>query len=133
VPSVLLTLACVVLGLVFFRAPNVDTALHMVDAMLGGGALGMHSSQLLTVRQVQLILVLLAIVWVMPNTQEWLRGTPTGLGELRPPGWFERLISARALDWRPSPVLAVLVGLLGFLAVAKAISAAPPEFIYFNF
>jgi alginate O-acetyltransferase complex protein AlgI len=133
VPSVLLTLACVVFGLVFFRSPDLETAWHMVKAMLGGGSLSLHSSQLLTHRQVQLILVLLAVVWLMPNTQEWLRDTPTGLGELRPPGWFERWISARSLGWRPSLALAVIVGLLGFLAIAKAISAAPPEFIYFNF
>lgn len=133
VPSVLLTLVCVVFGLVLFRAPDVATALHMFDAMVGGASLSLHSSQLLSHRQVQLTLVLLAIVWLMPNTQEWLRGTPTGLGEVRPPGWFERWITAHSLGWRPAPVVAVIVGLLGFLAIAKAISAAPPEFIYFNF
>jgi len=130
---VLLTLVCVVFGLVLFRAPDVGTALHMLDAMFGGASLSLHSSQLLSHRQVQLTLVLLAIVWLLPNTQEWLRGTPTGLGEVRPPGWFERWITAHSLGWRPAPAVAVIVGLLGFLAIAKAISAAPPEFIYFNF
>jgi alginate O-acetyltransferase complex protein AlgI len=132
--SVLLTLACVILGLVFFRSPDIDTAFRLVEAMVGANGVGLHSSQLLTQRQVQLTLVLTAIVWLLPNTQEWLRRVPTGLGELRSPGWIERQIFALAsFGWRPSRAFAVAVGLLGFLAIAKAISAAPPEFIYFNF
>lgn len=134
VPSVLLTLACVVVGLVFFRSHDVDTAFRLVESMVGVNGMSLQSSQLLTHRQVQLTLILLAIVWLFPNTQEWLRRFPTGLGELRKPGWLERQISSFAsFGWRPSPAFAVGVGLLGFLAIAKAISAAPPEFIYFNF
>src|SRR5882757_3991020 len=132
VPSVLLTLACVVVGLVFFRSPELATALYLVEAMFGGNSLSLHSSQLLSHRQVQLTLVLLAIVWLLPNTQEWLRRFPTGLGELRPPGLLERqAASLLRIGWRPSTAFAVIVGVLGFFAIAKAISAAPPEFIYF--
>ena len=134
VPSVLLTLACVVLGLVFFRSPDVGTAFSIVEAMFGANGVTFQSSQLLTRRQVELTLVLLAIIWLLPNTQEWLRRFPTGLGGLRSPGWLERQISPLAsFDWRPSAAFAIVVGLLGFLAIAKAISAAPPEFIYFQF
>jgi hypothetical protein len=82
---------------------------------------------------VELTLVMLAIVWLLPNTQEWLRRFPTGLGELREPGWLERLLTPIGSSWQPSAAIGVAVGLLAFLAVTKAISAAPPEFIYFNF
>jgi hypothetical protein len=133
VPSVLLTLACVVFGLAFFRSPDVGTALRLVEAMFGANGLEFQSSQLLTYRQVELTLVLLAIVWLLPNTQEWLRRFPTGLGELREPGWLERRLAPIGSSWQPSAAIGVAVGLLAFLAVAKAISAAPPEFIYFNF
>lgn len=134
VPSVLLTFGCVVLGAIFFRSPDLETAFRLVEAMAGFNGAPVQSSQLLTHRQVQLTLILLAIVWLLPNTQEWLRRFPTGLGELRNPGWLERQISSFAsFGWQPSRAFAVAVGLLGFLAIAKAISAAPPEFIYFNF
>jgi alginate O-acetyltransferase complex protein AlgI len=133
VPSVLLTLACVVFGLIFFRSPDVGTAFRLVEAMFGANGLRFQSSQLLTHRQVELTLVMLAIVWLLPNTQEWLRRFPTGLGELREPGWLERLLTPIGSSWQPSAAIGVAVGLLAFLAVTKAISAAPPEFIYFNF
>ncbi len=134
VPSVLLTLACVVLGLVFFRSHDVGTAFSIIEAMFGANGVTFQSSQLLTHRQVQLTVVLMAIIWLLPNTQEWLRRFPTGLGGLRSPGWLERQISLfGSFAWRPSPLFAVAVGMLGFLAMAKAISAAPPEFIYFQF
>ncbi len=133
-PSVLLTLGCVVFGLVFFRSPDLETAFRLAGAMAGANGLGLQGTQLLTHRQIELTMALLAIVWLLPNTQEWLRGFPTGLGELRKPGWIERQISPLAsIAWRPTPLFAVAVGMLGFLAIAKAISAAAPEFIYFNF
>jgi D-alanyl-lipoteichoic acid acyltransferase DltB (MBOAT superfamily) len=133
-PSMLLTLACVVIGLVFFRSPDLETALGLVEAMFGGTSHSLQSSQLLSHRQVQLTMVLLAIVWLLPNSQEWLRRLPTGLGELRAPGLLERRAASwLQIGWRPSTAFALIVGVLGFLAIAKAISAAPPEFIYFNF
>jgi alginate O-acetyltransferase complex protein AlgI len=133
VPSLLLTLACVVLGLVFFRSPDIATAWHLVEAMFGANGLTFQSTQLLGHRQILLTLVLLAIVWLLPNTQEWLRHVPTGLGELRKPGFIEGQLARLGSSWRPSPAVAVAIGILAFVTIAKAISAASPEFIYFNF
>lgn len=135
VASVLLTLGCVVVGLVFFRSPDIASALRFVAAMLGANGLGLHRTALFSVDQIELSAVLLAVVWLLPNTQEWLRRFPTGLGDVGEPRWLERRLSflQGVTVWRPSPALGVAVGVLGFFAVAKAVSMAPAEFIYFNF
>jgi D-alanyl-lipoteichoic acid acyltransferase DltB (MBOAT superfamily) len=135
VPNMLLTLGCVVVGLVFFRAPDLATALQLIEAMAGVNGVELKTTEFLNKSQVAFIALLFAVVWILPNTQEWLRKYPTGLGTVRAPGWFERKLGALGpvSTWQPSGAVAVLVGLLGFLAITRAISAAPPEFIYFNF
>lgn len=134
-PSVLLTMACVVVGLVFFRSPDVPTALHLLECMAGVNGIGLRVADLLTVRPFGLQVVLLSIVWFLPNTQEWLRHYETGIGSLRQPTPIAERLSNRfaMLTWRPSPAFAVMIGAVGFLAVARAISAAPSMFLYFNF
>jgi len=132
---VLLTLGCVVVGLVFFRSPDIGAALRFIGAMVGSNGVEIHGMDLLSFQQVGLMALLFAIVWLFPNTQEWLRRFPTGLGAIREPGWLERKLTSVGIvtAWRPSPAFAVIVGLIGFFAVTRALSAAPSEFIYFNF
>ncbi|MCW0000110.1 MBOAT family protein [Pararhizobium sp. YC-54] len=135
VPSVLMTMGCVMVGLVFFRSPDLATALHLLRCMTGFNGLGLHSSELLDWDAVQLQLVLLAIVWFLPNVQEWLCHYETGLGEVRPAMWLnskQRLVS-RVFAWKPTPAFAALTGLIGFLAITRALSAAPTMFLYFQF
>ena len=134
VPSILLTMTCVVIALVFFRSHNVAEAVHLVKQMFGQSGVLYEDSYLFTKRQTLFLAVLLTIVWLCPNTQEWLRLFPTGIGSVRRSAWFERhnmLLSATS--WRPSPRFAVIVGVIGFFALAQAFSSAPAEFIYFNF
>jgi alginate O-acetyltransferase complex protein AlgI len=135
VPSVLFTLCCVVVGLVFFRSPDVSSALRFIAAMLGSNGVEFHTTELLTRRQVGLMGILLAIVWFFPNTQEWLRRYPTGLGNIRDPGWLERKFASIGIltAWHPTPAFAVALGVVGFFALTRALSSAPSEFIYFNF
>lgn len=132
---VLLTLACVVVGLVFFRSPDIASASRYVASMTGLNGVVFHATEMLSPLQVELMAFLLMIVWLFPNTQEWLRRFPTGLGPIREPGWLERRLTNLGIStaWRPSPAFGVAVGLIGFFALARALSLAPTEFIYFNF
>ena len=158
--SVLLTFVCVLVGLVFFRSQDVPAALRLLGDMLGAHGLFIpHRSlaesvtaqtvatlfhtrvlpfptlDLFTMSEAQFLVILFAIVWLLPNTQQWLRSYETGIGTVRGPVWLERVLPLARflLEWRPSVVHALLVGGLGFLAVTRALSAAPAEFLYFKF
>ncbi|WP_077966035.1 MBOAT family O-acyltransferase [Ensifer adhaerens] len=135
IPSVLLTMGCVMVGLVFFRSADLATALHLLLCMSGHHGLGLRSSELLDWDAVQVQLLLLAIVWLLPNVQEWLRRYETGLGQVRLATSLDhkQRLGDRIFAWQPTPGFAVVTGLIGFLAVTRALSAAPTEFLYFQF
>ncbi|TGQ47839.1 MBOAT family O-acyltransferase [Mesorhizobium sp. M00.F.Ca.ET.216.01.1.1] len=135
VPSVLMTMGCVMVGLVFFRSPDLATAFHLLRCMAGFNGLGFHSSELLDWDTVQLQLLLLTIVWFLPNVQEWLRRYETGLGQVDPATWLDRKLrlDSRMFALQPTPAFAVVTGLIGFLAVTRTLSAAPTMFLYFQF
>ncbi len=141
--SVLLTFLCVVLALVFFRAPDVASAVDLLRGMAGLNGvtlpkafaglpvlddLGVRFASLKLFEPVDAarILVFLAFVWTLPNAYQWLRDYPTAL-DFRPrAGWVDR-------RWRPSPALGVGFGALATVTLLYALSAAPTEFLYFQF
>jgi D-alanyl-lipoteichoic acid acyltransferase DltB (MBOAT superfamily) len=116
-----LTFLSVVVGWVFFRAPDFATASHMLQAMVRLGGLRLGSVEPLALVQV---LLLLFVAWYFPNTWQWLRRQHP----VSPPA-DERLERGFALrlDWRWSIGLAV--------AGAWAVLAAHryTEFLYFQF
>ncbi len=160
--SVLTTFACVIVALVFFRSANVGSALNMLAGIVGAhGAVlpqeyalplpGVYFlARLLHVKfagyemlsQVELpptevlfIAFLLAIVWLLPNTHQWLGRFETGLGtrpDSQSPGQRRPLLGS-VPTWQPKVKYGVLVGCLSFIAVMRALSAAPSEFLYFKF
>jgi len=73
----------------------------------------------------------LAFVWILPNTQEWMQRYRTALAWRPRESWLEHRLPFTA--WRPAPVLGVAVGVLAFFTLALAMSAAPTEFLYFQF
>ncbi|MBO1325506.1 MBOAT family protein [Acetobacter sp. TBRC 12305] len=128
--SVLLTCLCVLVGLVFFRADSVSAARAILHGMVlgapqGGGAIAVG------LRQVMLIAVLLLVVWGLPNAGQWMRNFQTALNYRPARSWLERAWPSSA--WRPGPVCGLVVGAVGMLAVMRALSAAPTEFLYFQF
>jgi len=152
VPAVLLTFLCVVLGNVFFRSPTMEGALNMLAGMVGmngvllptsferipgiaplAGLLGIDFEPgpffrpLLGLQ----IVLLLAFVWTLPNTQQFLRHYRTALNWRPQVSALQRRVAAAT--WRPGTAYGVALGLLGFFALAKAMSAAPTEFLYFQF
>ncbi len=70
----------------------------------------------------------------MPNTQLWMRHYRTALDAKPASSWLERLGSWLPLaTWRPTLVCGAAVGIVGFFALARALSVAPSEFLYFQF
>lgn len=150
--AVALTFLCVIVAMVFFRAADVPTALRMLAAMLGlnaGSGLNLVDPGLLeqgfgaagpTLLQ-QLgriaradftpIVLLLFFVWVLPNTQQWMRHYPTALNWRPRAHWLDRWMPIAS--WRPVRTIGVGVGVFSFFALARAFSAAPTEFLYFQF
>ena len=94
--------------------------------MWGGG-----ESIPVSVRQVVAIGLLLAVVWVLPNASQWMRGYQTALNYRPPVSWLERVWPGSA--WQRGLVCGLAVGALGSVAIMLALSAAPTEFLYFQF
>lgn len=149
--SVFLTFICVVMALVFFRADSVPAALNLLAGMLGQHglvvperlmslpgvgaithALGLPVAMLenFGLSEMVWIIGLLAIVWGLPNSQQLMRHYRTALSQPRQ-NWLQAAIPA--LIWRPTSAIGFAVGWLGFFLVIRAISAAPTEFLYFQF
>lgn len=150
--SVATTFVCVVVALVFFRAESVGAAMNLLSGMVGAAEpplppatdevtvrrwlearLGIVISPLTFTTRMELlaIAVMLAVVWMLPNTQQWLHEYPTALQPQPHPSWLQRRWTV--LRWRPSMAWAVLTGWLGFFIVMRACSRAPTEFLYFQF
>ncbi|MBV1797768.1 MBOAT family O-acyltransferase [Siccirubricoccus sp. G192] len=152
--AVLLTFVCVIVGLVFFRAPDIPTALRILEGMAGLGGVvvdysfyetrGLHGviallglpltvDPLFRLPQALVLALLLLVVWALPNTQQWMRHYRTAL-EARPgASWLERFPALPLVVWRPSLACGALVGVIAFFALARALSVAPSEFLYFQF
>jgi D-alanyl-lipoteichoic acid acyltransferase DltB (MBOAT superfamily) len=152
VPSVLLTFLCVLIALVFFRADDVASGLTLLGSMAGDNGV-VVPERLLAVPgvavlrqafdlpvadlenfglvQVLWIVALLAVVWGLPNAQQWLRNYRTALVTRTRASWAQAAFPV--LVWRPAALIGFAVGWLGFFVVIRAISAAPTEFLYFQF
>ncbi|HEY7579848.1 MAG TPA: MBOAT family O-acyltransferase [Acetobacteraceae bacterium] len=158
--SVLLTMLCVLIALVFFRAADVGSGLALLSDMLAAHglfipyypyddaqwahqlatlsdtrALPSPVIDLVTHNEFRFALIALLIVWCLPNTQQFLRRYPTSLGQVRGPTWIETKLRAAAqvLTWRPTMMFGALVGTIGFFALTKTFSSAPTEFLYWKF
>jgi alginate O-acetyltransferase complex protein AlgI len=150
--AVLLTFVCVVIALVFFRADDIPTAINLLSGMAGFNGVAAHPTLLqlpgvgkiteilgipvstapyFTLRRVFPIIVCLAIVWTLPNTQQWLGHYRTALGYKATQSWLQRLLPDSA--WRPTAPFGMVVGVFGVFALIRALSSAPTEFLYFQF
>ncbi len=143
----LLTFTAVVIGWVIFRAADFTTAVAMLKAMAGMNGLVLPdfwlpkwgaAGQWLAAQGVRFgdtrdlvggglvnwILILLAVVWFAPNTQQLLAAYRPALallaGQTR--GW---------LAWRPTPLYALLTAALALIAIFNLHRQS--EFLYFQF
>jgi D-alanyl-lipoteichoic acid acyltransferase DltB (MBOAT superfamily) len=118
--SVLLTYACVLVGQVFFRAANTTAAMHYVAGMFGLHGASWHDEAFRPSR-VLLAATGLAMVWILPNTQQIL-GQAGAAIQTRTWAW---------LSWRPSLRWSLAVGFLFFLSLLFVTNQA--TFLYFQF
>jgi D-alanyl-lipoteichoic acid acyltransferase DltB (MBOAT superfamily) len=120
-----LTFCAVIIAWVPFRADDLASAFAMLRAMAGANGLGSFNDSPELGPAWLLIVPLLALVWLAPNTQQitgYLPPAGPAPEPIRLPAW---------LRWRPSPRFAVAGGLL--LAVAFLSLSKVSEFIYFQF
>lgn len=144
----LLTFAAWLIGLAFFRSASVADAVVLVKSMFGmngfalpdywlakWGAFGQwlaangmsftEARGLVRGGLVNWIIILLAIVWFAPNTQQIMARYSPGLilpRDMQPARW---------LGWRPSPAFAVLAAGVAFAAIVNLHRHS--EFLYFQF
>ena len=142
--SILLTFTAVVIAWVPFRAANYDATLAMLGGMVGingvslpqilepylasllGNSLSFSGfvpiTRLETIEIIAWLPLGLAIVWLFPNTQQWLSNyAPAG----------DVVISQSRLAWHPSRTFAVIIGML--FAVSVLVFKKNNPFLYFQF
>ncbi|HET6334005.1 MAG TPA: MBOAT family O-acyltransferase [Polyangiales bacterium] len=150
--SVLVTFLCVVVALVYFRSSSVAAANQLLASMLGAGGLMVHPSLLaipgvgflahtfewtvdsasrVPLSSVVGIAAMLTVVWTLPNAQQWLRSYPTAIQTAPQASWLQRVLPVAT--WRPTVAFGLSIGAVGFFVIMRAISAAPTEFLYFQF
>jgi D-alanyl-lipoteichoic acid acyltransferase DltB (MBOAT superfamily) len=124
--GVVVTFAAVSFAWVFFRAPDVATALTVARGMFGfSGWHTLTTSQLLGV-----LPFYFAIVWLMPNTVEVFRGFhPAIHGDDYTTGPPSPLARRLAFDFSPRwAVTAAIMSVVAWLAISNL-----SPFIYFQF
>jgi D-alanyl-lipoteichoic acid acyltransferase DltB (MBOAT superfamily) len=121
---VLLTYMCVLVGAIMFRAPSVTAALSLLGGMLGLHGVGVAVPDVRVARDVAWLVVLYAIVWGMPNTQQIMRDYAPALG---------RIVAGPlpAIRWEPSLRWAAAFG--GAATLALLSIGGTGEFLYFQF
>jgi hypothetical protein len=149
--SVGLTFLAVVLALVFFRAESLAHGWAVLSAMagangivlppaiaarLGGGIAALIQvtpghMDFLDPNTAFVLGTLLAVVWVLPNTQEIMARQGIAVSPGEEPRFTPMPQANGAL--RLSPAFALAVGALASIALLYTASAAPTRFIYFNF
>ncbi|BBD67128.1 alginate O-acetylation protein [Nostoc commune NIES-4072] len=128
-----ITFLAVVIGWVFFRAENMATAFIIVKGMIGLNGL-LFTTQILESGLKKAIIdisILLAIVWLTPNVQEWM-------GKYEPVFNYEKLkkLSSNSLfwsrlQWQPNQTYALVVSVLTVIALLHLTKVS--EFLYFQF
>jgi hypothetical protein len=121
---VALTYGCVLIGSILFRAASLADAAAMIGGMLGRRGASLPLPTLHDVGALLRLVMLYAIVWFAPNTQQIMRGAAPALGRIAVGPW-QRLL------WQPTWPWAVAFGLaatLGLLSIGGT-----GEFLYYRF
>lgn len=120
IAGMLITFPAVVIGWVFFRSPDLHTALILFESMIGFNGVALRIS---TVDQAWLwIAGLWILAWFAPNSQQILAAyQPT----------LDRNVSASRFGWNPNRVWLGIVFLMLFYAITQMERVS--EFLYFQF
>lgn len=144
---VLLTFGCVLVALVFFRAPSLAGAGRMLASMAGLHGIGWptfgsanaaiadrmravpvniglakkFSAEVTNVAVAAWVLMLCVIVWALPNTREIMEGAEPAAATAR----------RRLLAWRPTLGWATVMGAMAAFALLAVTGTS--EFLYYQF
>lgn len=122
-----LTLVCVMVAWVFFRADSLEVAWQVLLAMIGLGSSSRFSVDDFPVKQVAGLMALLALAMFAPSSNLLMRYFYGGSVKEAPslPQW---------LAWKPNFAYGVLLGVLFFVtAVVGLTNHDSLEFLYFQF
>jgi len=129
-----LTFLAVVVGWVFFRAENFETAVLVLEGMIGmsGVAAEIAAEPEPTTLSRWLVPLGLAIAFLLPNSQQLMgiEGPEHDAGDTpKPPS-----ILGRSMRWKPSAAWAAVMAGLAVLCVWTLLDQSKvQEFIYFQF
>ena len=121
-----LTFLAVVVGWVFFRAANFDTATAILSAMVGANGYDAAAASNGGATAILVVAALLLIAWLAPNTQELVRYHGPIADESD-----QSAAPSSKLTWQPTMRWAVFVGCLTGISVMSLSKVS--EFLYFQF
>jgi len=129
----LITFISIVVAWVFFRAETMGAAFSMVKGMAGSNGLGVENiaPHLTVVEGLLVFLIPAAIVWLLPNTSQWMKDfqeTPIFTKNARP------LLLVRIwerLRWQPNRAWALFA--VAACTTSVLLLSRESEFIYFQF
>jgi alginate O-acetyltransferase complex protein AlgI len=121
----LVTFIIVVVAWVFFRAPSLSIAGQVLAGMAGLNGVSDGAGAVITNWSALLIAAGLAIVWVLPNSQELLGAYDPAIG------FRERHEDGLSLEWSPSFRWTLAIAML--FGVALSLVGGHSEFLYFQF
>ena len=128
-----ITFLAVVFGWVFFRAENLATAFIIVKGMIGLNGL-LFSTKIIELDLKKAFIdisILLAIVWLTPNVQEWMnKYDPVFNYEKVKKLSYNSLFWSR-LQWQPNQTYALVISVLTVIALLHLTKVS--EFLYFQF
>jgi len=157
----LVTFLAVVVGWVFFRAENMNSAFAVLKGMIGANGVslpislstrlaflhnwGVRFEELMPTIQLTnpnlnaseaiiLISSLFLVIWLIPNTQQWIiQHNPVLDTNIlkNSSGLSERLW--QKFQWQPNIICGIILGVLIFITMKVAFQAPASEFLYFNF
>ncbi len=127
----LATFLAVVAGWVFFRATTFCGAGRILASMAGGE--GFASTDIVSGGPaLRWVAAMLIVVWLLPNTQQWMRRLRPTLEYARGSRhWARDDLPRWRIAWTPSPAWAAALAVAGAWAVLRMSGAS--EFIYYQF
>jgi alginate O-acetyltransferase complex protein AlgI len=122
-----LTIAAFIWSLVFFNAKTTHGAMTLSAAMFGANGWSWSIGAEPLAKMVGLQIILFAIIFLLPNTQQFMIDYEPSLEPVR----TERMSILERIRWRPSRNWALFVG--GLFAFALLQMNRISEFIYYQF
>jgi D-alanyl-lipoteichoic acid acyltransferase DltB (MBOAT superfamily) len=121
-----LTLLCVIIAWVFFRADDLASAARVLEGLTGVNGLGrIGGNQLASWNGLASAIGLLALAMIAPNSQQILRDFRPGLDRIAIPERFAALVLRPTGWWAVATALLMIVAILNLWA--------PSEFLYYRF